>query len=256
MKELKAILESELLNEETKTALTEAVANLKEAAKKEVEVEYAQKLVAKSQEMAELLPKMVEEAVAQEVEGLKDDIEKYKRLEVSYAEKLAEFKENYAVKMSKKLRSLVEGTVKDEVTELKDDLMEVKKIRIGKRVFEALKQEMAEFGITESEQELKNALDAANAKLEESAAEVDKLTREKTLEGLLSKLTGSKREVMKSILESVDTDKLVTRYEESIEQVLESSKKSEEHKDDPKKVVNEGLSDKELDELRILSGIK
>jgi hypothetical protein len=254
MKELKAILESELLNDETKAALTEAVANLKEAARKEVEVEYANKLVAKSQEMAELLPKLVEEAVAQEIEGLKDDIEKYKRLEVSYAEKLAEFKENYAIKMSKKLRSLVEGTVKDEVSELKDDLMEVKQIRIGKRIFEALKQEMAEFGITETEKELKDALVAANAKLEESTTEILELKREKIVEGLLNKLTGSKREVMKSILEGVATEKLETRFDESIEQVLEGAKKVEDLKTGPKKTVTEGLSDEDLRELKVLSG--
>lgn len=231
MSAFKKLLESELLTDETKVALEEAVAAFKEEsiteAKKELEVEYAKKMLAEKQDIAAKMTALINEAVEKEVTELKEDIQHYKTIEPTYAKKLEEFKVEYAKKLSESFEGLVESHVKEEIKELHEDLLEAKQNNFGMKLYESFKETFDKLGVSDDVKAIKDELEAAKASLSESKEEIAGLQRDKVMEGLLSNLSGSKREVMKTILESVDTDKLEARYGETIDSVLEESVKED-----------------------------
>jgi len=227
MSAFKKLLESELLNDDTKVALEEAIAAFKEEsiteAKGQLEVEYAKKMLAEKQEIAAKMTDLINEAVTQEIEELKEDIAHYKNIEPKYAQKLETFKIEYAKKLSESFEALVESHVKEEISELHDDLMEAKQNNFGMKLYESFKGVFDKLGVSDDIQAIKDELETSKSALSESESEVAKLQREQVLEGLLDNLSGSKREVMKTILESVSTDNLDQRYKETIDSVLEES---------------------------------
>lgn len=246
MKELQAILENDVLNDSTKNAISEAFKEMKaeavNEAKKEMEVEYAEKMVKEKKELAAKLPELVAESVAEEMKNFKDEIEHFKNLEVHYAKRLQDFKESYNKRMAEKVVKLVEGVVKEDITELKESIVEAKRNIAGQRIFEAIIEYTNEFGISEDHKALKERIDTTTQSLEEAKKEVEELKRDKVMSGLLSGLKGSKREVMKSILEGVKTENLEKRYEETIDRVL-----GEEKKPEGKEIVNENVEGSETD---------
>ena len=256
----KQLLESELLNEETKTSLQEAIEAFKEQAiteaKNSLEVEYAKKLLAEKEELTKKMFALVNEAVQAEIDELKEDIKYYKDIEPKYAQKLTEFKDEYAKQLSESFEGLVETQVKSEMVELKEDLVEAKQNNFGMKLFESFKETFEKIGITEDVQSIKAELETVTKSLEESTEEVAKMKREQLMEGLLSNLTGSKREVMKTVLENVDSEKLEARYNETIDSVLNESTGDK----GDKKVVTESTDEKDsenntdLDRLRALIG--
>jgi hypothetical protein len=235
MNQFETLLESELLNSETKAALTEAIESFKAEAiteaKKELEVDYAKKLLAEKEALAKNLYALINEAVSEEISELKEDIKYYKELEPKYAAKLEEFKKEYAAKLSEGFDALVESTVKAEITELREDLNEAKKNNFGMKLFEAFKTTIEKLGIGEDMKSLQESLDALKQEVTAKDATIAELERGKIMESLLSNLNGGKREVMKTILENVATEKLTERYEEVIDSVLTESKESK--SDDP-----------------------
>lgn len=245
-KELKQLFESELLNDETKKEITEAVDQIKEEAvteaKKELEVEYAKKLSEQKEQLSKKMYDLINEAVEEEISELKEDIKYSKEIEPKYAKKLEEFKTEYKKTLSENFNGLVEECVKDEIKELEDDLMEAKNNHFGLQIFEAFKNTFEKIGVTEDVSAIKDKVDELNGKLEESQNKVAELEREKVMEGLLKNLSGSKREVMQTILESVETSKLEGRYNETIDSVLKESSE-EDIKNEDNKVINESEDD-------------
>lgn len=259
-KELKELLESDILNEETKASLSAAIESLQESAleeaKKTLEVEYAEKFTTKKQEMEDKLTSLVNESVSAEIQELKEDIQKYRNLEVEYAQKLEEFKEQYAEKLEESVNSFIGESVKEEVQELKEDLLEAKKQNFGKKLFEAFAEEFEQFGVSDDVKKLRSRLSSAMKSLKESKETIENMEREKVMGSLLESLSGSKREVMKTILESVKTEKLEERYNEVIGSILSES---DEKKLEEKEIVNESSSEAEkaeIERLRFLSGYK
>src|SRR4030065_24488 len=143
MKEFKTLLESELLSDEVKKDLSEAVENLKQQLTEEVtktqEITYAKKLYREKKEMNAKVMETVKELVAAEVTELKEDIAKYRNLDITYAKKLEEFKIQYTDKLRKGAKKLIETRVAAELTELRQDLLETQKLNFGKKIFEAVK---------------------------------------------------------------------------------------------------------------------
>lgn len=226
-KELKALLESELLNDETRKALTEAIETMKEKAVEEatasLEVKYAEKLTEEKKRINEGLGKVITESVSSEISELKEDVERYRKLEVEYANRLEEFKQEFKTKLEEGINDVIETQVKSEMDELKEDLQESKKHNMGKRIFESFKEEFESFGFSEDMLSVKEKLDEVSGKLEESENELMQMKRDKKVDELLEDLTGRKREVMKTILENVSYDKLEDRYNQTIDSVLEES---------------------------------
>jgi len=244
MSAFKDLLESELLTDDTRKALSEAVESFKEEAvsqaRAELEVSYAKKMLAEKQEIAAKLNDIIQEAVTQEIVELKEDIQHYKNIEPEYARKLEEFKVEYQAKLSESFGELVKSQVSEEIIELREDLDNAKHNDFGIKIFESFRTVFETLGVSDDMKAVKEQLKVAEAALEESTLVVADLNREKILEGLLSNLTGSKHEVMKTILEGVKTDKLDNRYQETIGSVLEESVK----KDDEKETeINEDINE-------------
>jgi hypothetical protein len=243
-KQFKALLENELLSEDVRKELAEAVeaykAQLVEDTRKSLEVEFATKFQNDKSEITNKLIALVNEQVAAEMKELKEDIETYRNLEVTYATKLEEFKQEYADKLSEGFETLVKTQVTEEMKELRQDLLEAKKHNFGQKIFEAFKSEFETFGIGPDVVELQNSIDKLQAELTESKTVVSSMEREKVLNGLLSNLSGTKREIMKTILENVATDKLEARYNEAVPSILAEAEDKTKEEETKTQMVTEG----------------
>lgn len=263
MNKLQALFESEVLNEDTKAALKEAIEGIQAEAiaeaKKDLEVEYAQKLEDKQSAVSAELFTMINEAVDQEVCELKDDINRYRDLEVEYAQKLEDFKAEYAQKLQESFESMVQENVSAEIVELKEDLLEAKKNNFGVEIFESFKNVFEEFGVSEDVKDLRVRLKESQQQLKAEKENVAIMTRKATMDTLLESVTGSKREVMKTILENVKTDDLESRFNEVIGKVLQEdvAPKAEESLDESvegKKTLEESAESEKLARIRQLLG--
>lgn len=293
---LKRLLESDLLNEETKAeiaaqfkAATEAYLT-EERSKLEVEVRatLTEEFVKAREELTESVNSKVDEFVEKEFAELKDDINKFRDLEVEFAEKLVEEKENLAQQLGEQLNQLVdkidaflEVRLDEEFAELKEDISEVKKLEFGRKIFEAVEAEFKSFRKTdmhEVEQALAEATDKlADAESKIAAIEQSRLAeaRNSKMDELLTTLSGNAKEQMKLLLSNVPTEKLDEAYKVYIARVLKEAVvdvKKEEKKEvvtestkPAAKIVtgNEPLTEEvvnvpnpELARLRKLAGVK
>lgn len=255
-KELKELLENEVLSDGAKDSINEAfnarLEEAKEEAKKELEVDYAKECNDKISEMNEQVQSLVDEVVKEEIAELKEDVRYYADLEVRYAKELETFKEEYAEKMAELTESVIEERVKAEFEELQTDLQEAKKQQFGKEIFEAFQKEFENHQFAEGSEDIKARLENVESKLAESQAEADKYKRELKMNELLSDLTGSKRRVMETILGRVDTDKIEERYNEVIDSVLKEEDKSDSEDKKLDESASDEKSDKEIDDSRVV----
>lgn len=240
---LKKLLESEVLSEESKNELTEAinvqmqqvVAEAKEAAATEAKVELAEQWLEAREALIEALDTKVGELLAAEVAELKEDIAAFRDLEVEYAEKLTDAKLELAETVKADMSTLVEQLdsflqlqINEEFTELKADLVEAKKLDFGRRMFESFMDEYQAKFVSEDETHQKLAeaearLQVVTAKLNESTATKAKMERTLKLENLLEPLTGHSRSLMETILANVETKELDKQYNKFIGRVLKES---------------------------------
>lgn len=241
---LQQLVENELLTEDTKQALTEAInkqiEEAKEAAiveaKAEVEailrIELQEQYQADKEALVEALDTKAEEYLKEELGELKDDIDSFRDLEVEYAEKLEEAKEELSQVLKGDLEELVETIdsfldmrLAEEINELKEDINNVKRLQFGSEIFEAFEAMFAkkfinENGLEESLKEKEENLDKITKELEESTTELAHIKREKKLDEVLSSLHGRSRDVMEAVLKNITTEKLDEAYEHYIPKVL------------------------------------
>lgn len=201
----------EALDAKVTEALGEEMKELREDIDRfrDLEAEYAEKLVEAKAEMATTLKK----DVAQLIE---------------------------------KLDSFLEIRLAAELEELREDVELVKKNEFGKKVFEAFVAEFkkhyagddsVESKLSEAEQRLEDTL----AALEEAEKKAQKLERSIKLEKVLAPLSGRTKEVMEAILKSVDTPLLEDAYKTYIGRVLkETSKPDVKTSEKEDKVLAEG----------------
>lgn len=203
----------EALDAKVTEALTEELAELRTDIERfrDLEAEFAEKLVESKDEMAEVL---------------KSDISQ----------------------LIEKLDAFLEIRLTSELDELREDFAEIKKNEFGKKVFESFVQEFKkhyagddtiEAKLTETEQRLDDALTS----LEDAEKKAAKLERKIKLESVLAPLSGKTREVMEAILKNVDTLMLEDAYKTYVGRVLKETTATEEttsEKED--KVLAEGKS--------------
>ena len=241
---LKKLLESDLLSEETKTQLSEqfqtAVAAYlaEERSKLEVEIRstLTEEFVKARDELAETVDTKVEEFLKAEFDELHEEINKFRDLEVEFAEMVVEVKDVLAQQLAEQLNQLVdkldaflEVRIDDEMSELKENIDEVKKLEFGRKIFEAVEAEFKKFrkeDLSSVEADLAEALDKLSD-AETRLAEIENArlaeARESKLEQLLSPLSGNAREQMKIILSNVKTEKLEESYKVYIGRVLKET---------------------------------
>lgn len=295
---LKKLLESDLLSEETKAELnaqfkTAVDAYLtEERSKLEVEIRsnLTEEFVKAREELATTVDTKIEEYLTAEFDELKEDINKFRDLEVEYAEKLVEEKERLAQLLGDQLNQLVdkldaflEVRIDEEMSELKEDIEDVKKLEFGRKIFEAVETEFKKFrkeDLSSVEADLEEALDKlSDAETRLADIESTRLAeaRNGKLEELLTPLSGNAREQMKIILSNVATEKLEEAFKVYIGRVLKEAvepKKEEvapivESKTEPVKpaatlvtgneevIVEETkTNDAQLSRIRKLAGVK
>lgn len=238
------LVESELLNEETKNTLVEAFTlKLNEAvelARAEavvaVRAELTEQFVTEKALMLEALDTKAEEYLARHLEELNEDISDFRDLEAEFAARLIEERSVMADTLKKDMSDLVEKLdqyntewMQESFVELEESINEVKQIQFGKSIYEAVAKTF-EQNFSDTNATL-NALRDAELKLEEAAKELtekNKLlegaAREQKLNTVLENLHGRPREIMAEILAKTATDKLEEGYNKFIGRVLNEGK--------------------------------
>lgn len=237
---LQKLLEAEILTEDTKSELEnafksqleEAIVAAKDEAAADVRAQLTEQWVTEKDNLVEAIDAKVGEYLEQEIEELKEDIERFRDLEAEYAEKLVEAKAAMADELKADLGDLVEKLdafleirLSAEMEELREDIEVVRKNQFGKKIFEAFAaeymseyadEESAETSLRETEERLADATEA----LEEAERKLAAMQREKKLSEVLSPLKGRSRDVMEAILKNVDTKNLEEGYKTFIGRVL------------------------------------
>lgn len=202
-----------------------------------------------SQGLAQL-EKFVVSALAEEITEFAQDkqkvVETQVRLVGQAREKLESLKQRFVKESADKLTQAVTGHLRRELKDLREDIQVARENNFGRRIFEAY---AAEFGAThlneqaevrklqniiaDKDQKLAEAVDLVqrtNALVETKKQEIRMIqesnVRASTLEELLSPLQDDKRQVMKNLLESVQTNRLKSAFEKYLPAVLETPRRS------------------------------
>lgn len=205
MDELMKLLESAMIPQEARQVLEAELKTIIEESEQVYKVKYDEQLDEARKELNELIPDMIEEAVALELEGVAEELAEARALDVTYAERLETFKEQYAQKTDEMIETLVAESVAEEMTELKEDIEVAKKHQFGVQIAEAFgdayKQMMGDTDVNVHEE------------LSTVKAQLESYQRKEKLDSILESVSGSKRKVAETVLEGVATDKLEERFE-------------------------------------------
>ena len=287
---LKALLENELLTDDVKQSVTEAFDAIVEEQKQlaeekatkeagialnealdeaktemeaKVRTELATKFVSEKEELIKTLDETVQGLLTSEIEDLKEDISKFRDLEVEFAAKLEDEKESLAETFADekkvfitKIDEFVETRLTAEMQELNEDIQHIKQNEAGMKIFEAFKAThedllpdsdgtMASVKATISELEAKNVevMQVAEA----LGTKVVELQRASVLETTLAPLSGKRKAVMESILLGYKPEQFGKVYEKMVGRVMDTvPADAEENSDD---VVSEDASTDNKDEV-------
>ena len=190
------------------------------------------------------LEKFVVRALAEEImefaQDKRDLVETKVRLVSEARGKLESLKARFVKESAAKMTQAVSQHLKAELSQLQEDIKIARENNFGRRIFEAY---AAEFGSTHLNENaevrrLREAIAAKDQQLaeatriaEEKAVVVESKEREirmirennqraNTMEELLAPLNEDKREIMKNLLESVQTSRLKNAYEKYLPAVL------------------------------------
>lgn len=240
---LQKLLEAEILSIDTKkdledafqSKLTEAIEEVKTITEAEVKVKLSEQWVVERDALIEAIDVKVTDFLNDEFVELKEDINRFRDLEVEYAEKLTEAKSEMAeelqgdmVQLVEKLDTFLEIRLVSELSELREDIQEQKENVFGRKIFEAVSKEFensyAKDGdLSNTLSETKDRLLDTEKALKESDAKLAKVERLTKLDEVLKPLDGRKREVMEAILVNVVTDQLGEAYNTFIDRVLKET---------------------------------
>ena len=157
--------------------------------------------------------------------------------------KFEQVKKDFIARSSAIIQETVSKGLKSEMVQLREDIDAARKNDFGRRLFESFASEYAASHLNEKSETAKllKVVAAKEQELEEAAkivAETQKLVesreqqlriaqnamnRKEVMSELLGPLGGDKREVMKELLESVQTEKLYTAYDKYLPSVMNGS---------------------------------
>ena len=212
-------------------------------------------------EGVEKLEQFVVHALAREIQEFaqdKQDVVNTKvRLVREARRQLETLKGKFVAESAKKMSNAVSQHLKGELSQLKEDIQVARENNFGRRIFEAYASEFGATHLNEKQEvrKLHDTIAAKDAKLSEAIKFAQKARvlvenkereiriikesnqREAALEELLAPLNQEKAEVMRNLLESVQTARLSTAFEKYLPAVLDdrSSKAS--------RVIVESLSE-------------
>lgn len=240
---LEKMLSSDLLTEETRKELVDAFqAELEKATAEavtvaiaEAKVDFAKQFAEDKEALVEAIDTKVTALLSDEIQELKEDIERFRDLEAEFATRLVEEKEKMGLQLKADMAQLVETLdvfleqrLTEEVEELKESIEEVKKITFAKDLFESIedtfrKKFFDESGLSKKLDESAAELAVKAKTLAEVESRLTKLVREKEMSRVLDPLHGRPREIMEAILKSVKTENLDESYTNYIGRVLHES---------------------------------
>ena len=193
------------------------------------------------------LEKFVIHALAEEIKEFDQDkqavVETKVKLVAEAKSKLAELQSKFVTKSAKLVKEAVAQNLGSELAQLKEDIQIARENMFGRRLFEAFATEFAGTHLNENKEiaklqaelaekeqviaESKQAVAEKEALVESKNREVRMITegiaRKEKLDGLLKTLNKEKAEVMSSLLESVQTERLQAAYEKYLPAVLNNT---------------------------------
>jgi hypothetical protein len=152
-----------------------------------------------------------------------------------------------------KIDAFLEIRLNAEMEELKEDIKEVKKLEFGRKLFEGFTQEYRKNFVDASgvEKELRETRQQAARlakKLQVSEQKLDEQVRGAKMTDLLKPLAGKQREVMETLLLKLPTENLEEGYKAFIGRVIKSDTGKDKEKEN--KVLAESTKPVKLDESK------
>ncbi len=193
------------------------------------------------------LESFIVDALAKEIAEFhsdkKDLAETKVRLIKESREKFDALRTAFIKKSAKVVESAISNGIRNELTQLREDIEAARKNDFGRRLFESFASEYAASYLNEKSEtaKLMKIVKQKEAELQEAAkvvAETQKLVesretqlkiardlaeRKEVMSELLGPLSGDKRSVMRELLESVQTEKLVSAYEKYLPAVMDGA---------------------------------
>jgi hypothetical protein len=197
--------------------------------------------------------------------------------------KFEQVKKEFVERSAKIVQETVAKGLRSEMTQLREDIEAARKNDFGRRIFESFASEYATSHLNEKSETAKllKVVQQKEAELEEAAkivAEKEKLVesreseiavireqakRKDTMSELLSPLAGDKREVMKELLESVQTDKLHSAFDKYLPAVMDGGVPAKKALTEAKEITGDKkaqpISEEktaEIFDIRRLAGLK
>jgi len=196
------------------------------------------------------LEKFVINALAEEIKEFDQDkkavVETKVKLIAEAKTKMAELKEAFVTRSAKLVKEAVANNLGSELAQLKEDIQNARENMFGRKIFEAFANEFSVTHLNENKElaklqaiinekesiinEQTEAIAEKDALVESKEHEVkvitESVTRKETLSELLQPLNKEKADLMTSLLESVQTDKLQSAFEKYLPAVLNNSVKT------------------------------
>jgi len=184
--------------------------------------------------------KALSEEIVEFDEDKRDVIETKVKLVSEAKKRLAELKKTFIARGAKMVEETVTKTIKGEMSQLKEDIQSARENNFGRQLFEAFaaeysnsymneKTEVAKLmkQLSDKENELAEASKEVTEKealVESAKSEIriinDQANRKEVLSEMLNPLAKDKKEIMDSLLESIQTDKLRASFDKYLPAVL------------------------------------
>jgi hypothetical protein len=165
------------------------------------------------------------EELLEEFDAFRDLEAEYAEKLVEAKEQMAQSLKVDMAELVEKLDQFNTELMQEHFVELEESINEVKKLSFGKEIFEAVAKTF-EKNFTDNNatlnalKEAEDKLDTVTKELTESKKALDAAAREHKLNKVLENIHGRPREVMVALLDKVPTEKLEEGYNKFIEKVL------------------------------------
>jgi predicted component of type VI protein secretion system len=195
------------------------------------------------------LEEFVVGALAKEIKEFHEDkkgvVETKVKLVKEAKSQMKKLKDAFITKSAKVVEDAVTKKLGEELTQLKEDITAARQINFGKRVFEAFASEYQSSYLNEKSEtskllkvvdeqmlkieEAKKSIEEKQAVIESKEQEIarskDLMERKSVMNEMLGTLSSDKKEVMRSLLESVRTPKLREAFDKYLPAVIDGYKK-------------------------------
>ncbi len=179
------------------------------------------------EKLNEMLSIEIEE-LKEDIERFRDLEAEYAEKIVEHKQELAQELQTDIQELVEALDTFMDNTIEREFIELKEDIDEARKLNFGRQIFEAFTSEysnnFANFNdLQETVKRTEKKLTEATKALTAKEKEMHKLERKIKMEQVLAPLTGKRKEIMEAILQSVKTENLDEGYKTFIGKVMNES---------------------------------